>query len=76
MKSLRTLHSLILLAAMTTTATHAADRTNTPPVAARTKVIVLPPVVVIGKRLAPAEKYRLAQTIQQERAVRSADHKS
>ncbi|MEB0135060.1 hypothetical protein QN362_06935 [Actimicrobium sp. CCC2.4] len=76
MKPLRTLLSLILLAAMATTAAHADDRIRTTPIAVQTTVIVLPPVVIIGKRLDPAEKNRLAQTIPQGRNVRSTGHKS
>lgn len=79
MKQLRTLHCIILLTALAATASHAADRVPAVPAMNRTSVIVLPQVVIVGKRLDPVEKSRLAQASQQERTTRLtviADHKS
>ncbi|MDY7573936.1 hypothetical protein [Actimicrobium sp. CCI2.3] len=69
MKQLRTLPILILLATMVASASYAADPARIAPVRHTTNVIVLPQVVIVGKRLVPIEKNRLAQTRQHERAV-------
>ncbi len=79
MKQLRTLLCLILLAAMTSTASHAADPVRVAPVGYQTGVVVLPQVVIVGKRLDPIEKNRLAQTRQQAHTVQqtaTTNHKS
>jgi hypothetical protein len=79
MKQLHTLRNLILLTAMATSASHAADPARVAPVLHSTGVIVLPQVVIIGKRLDPVEKNRLAQISKQERTATpsaSTGHKS
>ncbi len=79
MKQLHTLRNLILLTAMATSASHAADPVRVAPVLHSPSVIVLPQVVIIGKRLDAIEKIRLAQTSKQQRAIPPAgttDHKS
>lgn len=79
MKQLRTLHTIVLLAAIATTPAQAADQTHAAAAMRQTSIIVLPQVVVVGKRLSLVEKNRLAQTRLHAHAVRPAvkvDHKS
>jgi hypothetical protein len=72
MKQLRTFRHFLLLIAMTASASHAADQVLVAQAVSQTRIVVLPQVVIVGKRLNAMEKNRLAQTSQPTRTVRPA----